>query len=116
MVQQSDIPNLIDGLWNANSTKTDATQMGTAQGAARREFLVVTGVVGGGGGQVPPPPCNSYAKVPNQYGPYAYCSLDKAVDAQAQKEKWMGLGSGWNRASSKQQASCCELGQNLILR
>ena len=36
---------------------------------------------------VPPPPCMSYAKVPNQYGPYAYCSLDKAVDAQVQKEK-----------------------------
>ena len=29
---------------------------------------------------VPPsPPCLSYAKVRNQYGPYAYCSLDKAV-------------------------------------
>ena len=35
------------------------------------------------------PPCLgiSYAKIPNQYGPYAYCSLDKAVDAQVQKEK-----------------------------
>ena len=28
---------------------------------------------------VPPPPCISYAKVPNQYGPYAYCSLDTGV-------------------------------------
>ena len=27
----------------------------------------------------PPPPCNSYAKVPNEYGPYAYYSLDKGV-------------------------------------
>ena len=27
----------------------------------------------------PPPPCISYAKVPNQYGPYAYCSLDTGV-------------------------------------
>ena len=27
----------------------------------------------------PPPPCNSYGKVPNQYGPCAYCSLDRAV-------------------------------------
>ena len=27
----------------------------------------------------PPPLCNSYAKVPNPYGPYAYCSLDKGV-------------------------------------
>jgi hypothetical protein len=26
-----------------------------------------------------PPLCNSCAKVPNQYGPYAYCSLDKGV-------------------------------------
>ena len=24
-------------------------------------------------------PCNSYGKVPSQYGPYAYCSLDKGV-------------------------------------
>ena len=31
----------------------------------------------------PPPPCISYAKVPNECAPYAYCSLDKAVaDAQ----------------------------------
>ena len=28
---------------------------------------------------VPPPPCISYAKIPNYYGPYAYCSLDKGV-------------------------------------
>ena len=34
-----------------------------------------------------PPPCQGYAKAPNQYGPYAYCSLDKAMDARAQKEK-----------------------------
>ena len=27
----------------------------------------------------PPPPCISYAKVPNQYGPYAYCSLNTGV-------------------------------------
>ena len=27
----------------------------------------------------PPPTCNSYGKVPNSYGPDAYCSLDKAV-------------------------------------
>ena len=27
----------------------------------------------------PPPPCISYAKIPNQYGPYAYCSLDTGV-------------------------------------
>ena len=33
-----------------------------------------------------PPPCISYGKVPNYYGPYAYCSLDKAVDTQVQKE------------------------------
>ena len=26
-----------------------------------------------------PPPCNSCAKVPNYYGPSAYCSLDNAV-------------------------------------
>ena len=36
----------------------------------------------------PPPPRISYAKVPNQYGPYAYCSLDKALDARVQKEKF----------------------------
>ena len=35
----------------------------------------------------PPPLCKSYAKVPNQYGPYACCSLDKAVDVRVQKEK-----------------------------
>jgi hypothetical protein len=35
----------------------------------------------------PHAPCISYTKVPNQYGPYAYCSWDKAVDTQAQKEK-----------------------------
>ena len=29
--------------------------------------------------QLPPPPCISYAKVPNEYGPYAYCSLDTGV-------------------------------------
>ena len=34
-----------------------------------------------------PQPCISYASVPNYYSPYAYCSLDKAVDAQVQKEK-----------------------------
>ena len=52
-----------------------------------------------------PPPCVSYANVRNYYGPYAHCSLDKAVacaqhilllahtcacawyDAQVQKEK-----------------------------
>ena len=28
------------------------------------------------------PPCNSYATVPKYNSPYAYCSLDKAVDAQ----------------------------------
>ena len=39
------------------------------------------------GAHTPTPPCNSYAKVLNQYGPYSYCSLDKAVDAQIQKEK-----------------------------
>ena len=27
----------------------------------------------------PPPRCDSYAKVPNQCGPYAYCSLDEGV-------------------------------------
>ena len=32
--------------------------------------------------------CISYAKVPNQYGPYAYCSLDPAIDARVQKEKF----------------------------
>ena len=26
-----------------------------------------------------PPPRLSYGKIPNSYGPYAYCSLDKAV-------------------------------------
>ena len=35
-----------------------------------------------------PPHCISYAKVPNSYGPYAYCSLDKAVDVRAQKAKF----------------------------
>ena len=35
----------------------------------------------------PPPPCISYTKVPNKYGPYAYCSSDKAIDAQVQREK-----------------------------
>ena len=37
----------------------------------------------------PPLPrrCISYAKVPNQDGPYAYWSLDTAVDAGVQKEK-----------------------------
>ena len=29
--------------------------------------------------QLPPTPCPSYANVPNEYSPYAYCSLDKAV-------------------------------------
>ena len=33
------------------------------------------------------PPYNSYGKVPNQYGPYAYCSMDKAEDAQVQKRR-----------------------------
>ena len=28
---------------------------------------------------VPPPPPCSYANVPNEYGPYAYCSLDTGV-------------------------------------
>ena len=28
---------------------------------------------------VTPPPCISYANVPNYYGPYAHCSLDKGV-------------------------------------
>ena len=28
-----------------------------------------------------PPPHPSFAKSPNEYGPYAYCSLGKAVDA-----------------------------------
>ena len=38
--------------------------------------------------QLPPSlPCNSHAKVPNQYGPYAYCSLGKAVDAQVRTKK-----------------------------
>ena len=27
----------------------------------------------------PPPPCISYAKIPNQHGPYANRSWDKAV-------------------------------------
>ena len=27
----------------------------------------------------PPPLCNSYAKVRNEYGPYAYCSYYKGV-------------------------------------
>ena len=27
----------------------------------------------------PPHPCNSYGKIPYSYGPYAYCSMDKAV-------------------------------------
>ena len=36
---------------------------------------------------LPPPPCKSYAEVPNKYGPYAYGSLDKAMDTQVQKEK-----------------------------
>ena len=35
----------------------------------------------------PPPLCISDAKVPNQYRPYACCSLDKAVDARVQKER-----------------------------
>ena len=53
----------------------------------------------------PPPPCISYADVRNDYGPYAHCSLDKAIacaqhiqllahtcacawyDARVQKEK-----------------------------
>ena len=34
-----------------------------------------------------PTPCISYAKVPNYYGPSAYCSVDKAVDTQVQKGK-----------------------------
>ena len=29
--------------------------------------------------RTPPPPCISYANVRNYYGPYAHCSLDKAV-------------------------------------
>ena len=29
------------------------------------------------------PLCISYAKVPDYYGPYAYCSLDKASHAQS---------------------------------
>ena len=37
--------------------------------------------------KVMPPPRMSYTKVPNYYSPYAYCSLDKAIDAQVQKEK-----------------------------
>ena len=41
----------------------------------------------GSGSCYPPPPCPSHAKVPNQYGSYAYCSLDKAADTQVQKEK-----------------------------
>ena len=44
----------------------------------------------------PPPPCINYAKVPNYYGPYAYCSLGKAVDAQVQKEK-----IAWRAAARK---------------
>ena len=36
---------------------------------------------------VPPPLCISYTKVPNQYGPYAYCRLDKDGGAQVEKEK-----------------------------
>ena len=34
---------------------------------------------------VPPPPCISYAKVPNQYGPYAYCSLNTGVACAAHR-------------------------------
>ena len=37
-----------------------------------------------------PSPCNSYAKVPNSYGPCAYCSLDKAVDASLKKRRLHG--------------------------
>ena len=36
---------------------------------------------------VPLPPCISYAKIQKKYGPYAYCSLDKAVGARVQKER-----------------------------
>ena len=44
------------------------------RGSGRR----VTGLPRGSG--LPPPPrCISYTKVPNQYGPYAYCSLDTGV-------------------------------------
>ena len=32
---------------------------------------------------IPPPPCISYAKVPNQYGPYAYCSLGQVLALRA---------------------------------
>ena len=32
-------------------------------------------------------PCISYAKAPNSHGPCAYCSLDKAADAQVQNEE-----------------------------
>ena len=47
-----------------------------------------------GAGRYPPPPsCISYAKVPNQCGPYAYCSLDKAVDARVYKER-IAWGAG----------------------
>ena len=31
------------------------------------------------GAPPPLPSCPSYAKVPNEYGPYACCSLDKGV-------------------------------------
>ena len=30
-------------------------------------------------GCTPPPPCISYTNVPNHYGPYAHCSLDKGI-------------------------------------
>ena len=33
----------------------------------------------------PPPPCLGYAKVTNEYSPYAYGGLDEAVDARVQK-------------------------------
>ena len=37
----------------------------------------------------PPPLCNSHTKVPNQYGPYTYRSLDKAVACPYTYQGWI---------------------------
>ena len=34
-----------------------------------------------------PSPRKSYTKIPNEYRPYVYCGLDKAIDARVHKEK-----------------------------
>ena len=59
-------------------------------------------------GGVPPPPCISYADVHNNYGPYAYCSLDKGVAYTKGGGASSGLGmlSQWHHERAAHPSQC----------